>query len=270
MEHEEYYPVLLVKNDKELMILRRLGNKKKLAHHIQQYFPPHKLYIEPFFGAGGMFFNKPKAKHNIVNDQDGEVFNLFMVVKNQPDALIDAWMSMPLHHDLWKWWKDHHEQDPVWRAVRFLFYSNYGFMGMPQTMLFNHGNSKQIVMDGIKKTQEFLCYVEFMNCDFRQMFKMLSLSDEKECLIYCDPPYLDTTDNYESSFKHSDSDELFDVLMGTGKPWCMSEFDHPHIIDNARKHGCEVVILGERHNIGNRRTEILVMNYRRPQLSLFF
>ena len=59
------------------MILRRLGNKKKIAKEIQKYFPPHKIYIEPFFGAGGMFFNKHKAKYNIVNDLDSDVFNLF-------------------------------------------------------------------------------------------------------------------------------------------------------------------------------------------------
>lgn len=52
------------------MILRRLGNKQAIAHKIIPYFPPHKIYIEPFFGAGGMFFNKPKAKYNIVNDLD--------------------------------------------------------------------------------------------------------------------------------------------------------------------------------------------------------
>lgn len=64
------------------MILRRLGNKKKIAQEIQKHFPPHKIYIEPFFGAGGMFFNKPKAKYNIVNDLDSDVFNLFQVVMN--------------------------------------------------------------------------------------------------------------------------------------------------------------------------------------------
>ena len=48
------------------MILRRLGNKKKIAEQIQGYFPEHKIYIEPFFGAGGMFFYKPKVKYNIL------------------------------------------------------------------------------------------------------------------------------------------------------------------------------------------------------------
>ena len=54
------------------MILRRLGNKQAIAQDIIKYFPEHKAYIEPFFGAGGMFFNKPKAKYNIVNDIDSE------------------------------------------------------------------------------------------------------------------------------------------------------------------------------------------------------
>ena len=45
------------------MILRRLGNKGKIADKIQSYFPEHKIYIEPFFGAGGMFFNKRKSHY---------------------------------------------------------------------------------------------------------------------------------------------------------------------------------------------------------------
>lgn len=251
------------------MILRRLGNKKKLAQQIQSHFPKHRTYVEPFFGAGGMFFNKPKAKFNICNDQDSEVFNLFMVVKNEPDKLVEYWKQMPVHHELWNWWKDKCELDPVWRAVRFLFYSNFGFMGLPQTMTFNHGNSKRIVLEKIKATQEFLWNVEFTNCDFRRMFELVSLKDEKDAFIYCDPPYLDTSDNYESSFKHSDSSDLFAVLMATGKPWAMSEFDHPVILENAKLNDCNVIYLGERHNLGNRRTEVLVTNFKTPQLALF-
>ena len=84
------------------MILRRLGNKGKIAEKIQRYFPPHKIYLEPFFGAGGMFFNKPKAKYNIVNDLDSDVFNLFQVVMNQKEELEKAFLLMPIHSDFIK------------------------------------------------------------------------------------------------------------------------------------------------------------------------
>ena len=50
------------------MILNRLGNKKRLAVDLIPYFPKHNTFIEPFFGAGGMFFYKQKAKYNFVND----------------------------------------------------------------------------------------------------------------------------------------------------------------------------------------------------------
>ena len=59
------------------MILRRRGNKKEIASLIQKHFPPHKIYIELFFGAGGMFFNKPVVRYNFINDIDNDVFNLW-------------------------------------------------------------------------------------------------------------------------------------------------------------------------------------------------
>ena len=57
------------------MLIRRRGNKSKLAEKIIENFPPHEIYIEPFFGAGGLFFNKPLAKFNILNDLDKNVIN---------------------------------------------------------------------------------------------------------------------------------------------------------------------------------------------------
>ena len=103
------------------MILRRLGNKSKIAQEIIKYFPEHKIFVDVFFGAGGMFFNKPKAKYNIVNDLDSDVFNLFMVVMNQKEELEKAFYMMPIHSDLLDYWKKHEETDPIKKALRFLF-----------------------------------------------------------------------------------------------------------------------------------------------------
>jgi len=65
------------------LVLRRQGSKRMIADKIIPLFPKHDLYIELFFGAGGMFFSKPKARWNIVNDLDGDVFNLFMVLQDK-------------------------------------------------------------------------------------------------------------------------------------------------------------------------------------------
>ena len=105
----------------QTMILRRLGNKSKIAMDIQKYFPQHKIYIEPFFGAGGMFFNKTKVQYNIVNDLDSDVFNLFQVVSNKKEELEAAFKMMPIHSDLLDHWKEHKESEPIKKALRFLF-----------------------------------------------------------------------------------------------------------------------------------------------------
>ena len=118
------------------MILRRLGNKKKLAEHIQTYFPPHKIYIEPFFGAGGMFFYKPKAKYNIVNDLDSDVFNLFQVVINQKEEFEKAFYDMPIHSDLLEYWKENEETEPIRKALRFLLRSNFTYSGTGTALIF--------------------------------------------------------------------------------------------------------------------------------------
>jgi DNA adenine methylase len=111
------------------MILTRQGNKTKLAETIINFFPVHDVYIEPFFGAGGVFFNKRKAAHNILNDIDSDVFNLFQVISNTPRELESEFLKIPIHSDLLKYWQKNRETDPVKKALRFLLLSNFTFLG---------------------------------------------------------------------------------------------------------------------------------------------
>jgi DNA adenine methylase len=258
------------------MILRRLGNKKKIAKKIQSYFPKHKIYIEPFFGAGGMFFNKPKAKYNIVNDLDSDVFNLFQVVMNQKEELEKAFYMMPIHSDLLEYWKKNQETEPIKKALRFLFLSNLTSMGTGDTMRYTA--TKQEYPQNFKKhleeTHGKLFDVHFNNTDCNKFIKKISFqkdgrNDESKTFIYCDPPYLNTTDNYSNSFTESDSLELFETLQSTGCKWAMSEFNHPFILEQAKQRGLNIIEIGERQNLKNRRLEILVTNYQNRQTSLF-
>jgi hypothetical protein len=57
--------------------------------------------------------------------------------------------------------------------------------------------------------------------------------------------------------------EHMDILNLTGIKYAMSEFDHPFILEQAKERGLNVHIIGERQNLKNRRTEILVTNYKK-------
>ena len=262
------------------MILRRLGNKQAIASEIQKYFPKHRFYVEPFFGAGGMFFNKPKAKYNILNDLDSDVCNLFQVVMNNKNDLKKQFISMPVHSDLLDYWKKNEESDPIKKALRFLFISNFTLNGTGSAIRHQVSSGAGGVKDfkdgfeiKIENTFNALYDCNFTNFDFRKFLSKLGFqndgrNDENKTFIYCDPPYLGTNDNYSNSFTKHDSIDLFDTLQATKCKFAMSEFDNEFILNQAKERGLNVIIIGERKNLKNRKTEILITNYEK-QKSLF-
>lgn len=258
------------------MILRRNGNKSQLSEKIIPYFPEHKIYIEPFFGAGGMFFNKPKAKYNFLNDLDNDVFNLFMQVKNNRLALHQTIEAMPIHQTLMKHWKKSKEQDPLWQAVRFLFISNFTYLSKGYNIKFTADNSKQILLDRIEPTFKYMSDAKFMCVDFREVLKQISFQDKAQLctrgdsFIYSDPPYRNT-DGWYTHSKNTDQDIIdhFDMLQGSNIRFAMSEFNDEFIMSQAKDRGLNIIEIGERRNLKNRRTEILVTNYKKSQHQLF-
>jgi len=260
------------------MILRRLGNKSKLAADIIQYFPPHKIYIEPFFGAGGMFFNKPKAQYNIVNDIDSDVFNLFQVVSNQKEELEKAFFEMPIHSDLLEYWKANKETDSIRKALRFLFLSNLTWLGLPNMIKFGASGGYQHIKQNfyleLNKTFNFIYDVQFANYDFRKFLKSISFDDRgnkgetNQSFIYADKPYSDTIDNYEYKWTNQDDIDLLNVLEETKIKYAVSEFEGSNFEKLALEKGLNKIIIGERQNLKNRRVEILLCNYQQEN-SLF-
>ena len=175
------------------MILNRLGNKRKLASKIISLFPKHSLYVEPFFGAGGMFFAKKKAKHNIVNDLDSDVFNLFQVVMSNKIELLEAFKIMPLHSDLLAFWNKNKEVEPIKKALRFLLMSNFTFLGKGGTLKLSASTAKAKFDVLLDSTHAFLANVQFSNKDFEVFLKAIGFrhtKDYKTTFAYADPPYL--------------------------------------------------------------------------------
>jgi len=245
------------------MILRRLGNKSKIAQDIQRHFPPHTLYIEPFFGAGGMFFNKPKAKYNILNDSDEDVYNLYKVLLSNRMELETAIEKFIVHESLWNHYKKSVPECNVERALRFLFLSNFGYMGKPNSLSFVQNlNAKNVLLENIDPTFNMLQDCVFSCRDFRAMINQIKFDvvQANNMLIYYDPPYLDTQ-KYNKDFTESDSISLFDFIEKLPANQVMSEFS-PFILQQAKERGLYVHEIGERQNMKNRRTEILITNYR--------
>jgi len=63
------------------------GGKTGMAPLIASLLPPHRSYIEPFFGSGAVLFAKEPSTHEIVNDLDRAVVAFFRCLRDQPKEL---------------------------------------------------------------------------------------------------------------------------------------------------------------------------------------
>jgi len=251
-------------------MLRRLGKKTKLLNKLIPLFPDDiSTFIDMFMGSGAVSFAMiDKAKQVIANDKDDNVFNLFMVVKDRKDDLLDALVKMPVHESLLKHWKKNEEVDPVWKAVRFLMLSNFGYMGFSDIMCFRYAkdNSKSILLEKIDLFYKKVSNMRFMCCDFRNTISKIEDREarprpKRKSFIYADPPYIGTMDNYDHSFTEQDVHDLFGVLVNSGVRFGLSGFRHPLVDGLAEENALCITSLGERRSLGSRTEEILITNY---------
>ena len=78
-------------------LIRYHGGKFRLAHWIIAQMPNHTCYTEVFGGAAGVLLQKPRAYAEVYNDLDGDIVNLFRVLRDAElrDQLIEQLVLTP-------------------------------------------------------------------------------------------------------------------------------------------------------------------------------
>lgn len=260
------------------MFLNRIGCKRKLAKQIIPLFPNHELYLEPFFGCGGLFFNKPLAKYNVVNDLNEDVINCFNVAIKKPQELLEFLEITPIHQSLLKKWLKEVPENDIERAVRMVMLSNYTYLGAGTNLRYCTENQKKLAIANLKNflKSDYIKFTSFQATCYKKFFKNLSFRselDRNQAFCYSDPPYLNTSNTYTNKFhviKWGEEDfiELLETHIQTGLRFAISEFDDPFVLEACKQRNLNVIRLRERLNLKNRRVEILITNYEVQNLLL--
>ncbi len=69
-------------------IIPWIGGKRRLADVLVQRFPPHTCYVEVFAGAAALFFMRPPAEVEVLNDVNDGLINLYRVVQHHLEEFV--------------------------------------------------------------------------------------------------------------------------------------------------------------------------------------
>src|SRR5260370_3602669 len=124
--------------------LNWFGGKSKVATQIVKHFPAHRTYCEPFGGSAAVLLAKQPAKVEIYNDIDGELVNLFRVLRDAElcaklHAAAETTLYARAEFELAKQISD----DPVEAARRFVVRHRMSFGGIGRDWCYSVENSRR-------------------------------------------------------------------------------------------------------------------------------
>jgi DNA adenine methylase len=205
-------------------VLRYHGGKWRLASWVISHFPAHRTYVEPFGGAASVLLRKPRAYAEVYNELDGEIVNVFRVLRDRPTELRDAARLTPFAREEFELSYEPSD-DPVEQARRTIFRSMAGF-GSPAASGYRTGfraNSNRSHTtpahdwrnwpDQVERFAERLRGV-VIEC--KPAVEVMAQHDGPQTLHYVDPPYVHTTrTTTEKGYRHEMTDEDHRTLAAT-------------------------------------------------------
>lgn len=216
-------------------VLKYPGAKWRISEWIISHFPDHKVYCEPFFGSGAVFFNKPQTYIETINDVDGNIVNLFKVCRDTPEELARLIELTPFSREEFE---DCYEKsdNPIEQARRTLvrYHQSFGTCNSSKRSWRNvqtYGGPRTATMwnylpGRIAEVCERLKETQIENIDAIDLIKRYN---DENTLIYCAPPYLQSL-RKKNMYAHEMTDEqhikLLEVLKESKSKIVLSGYDN--------------------------------------------
>lgn len=229
-------------------LIRYHGGKWQLSPWIISHFPVHRVYVEPFGGAGSVLLKKKRSEVEIYNDMDDEMVNLFRVTRDKGDELRQALELTPFaraEFDLsWEATGDQFE-----RARRTVVRACMGRDSASATCAKKSSFRLYVGDKRTSTTQDWINYpvalgsiiarlrgVGIENYDAK---KVMLKYDGAQTLHYADPPYVfstrgDSGRDYRHEMCNSDHEDLLLFLSKLSGMVVLSGYDSELYQDTLR------------------------------------
>lgn len=190
-------------------VLRYHGGKFRLAPKIVALMPPHRIFVEPYAGAASVLLAKPRAYSEVINDLDGEVVNLFCVLRMTPYAreeFLNTYVPK--------------RTGRVERARRLVVRSFMGFGSAACNAAHGTGFRASSDRSGTTPAHDWMHYPDVLpaftgrlqgvTIENRDALTVIDRHDAPDALLFVDPPYVQSTRGLRlqnAAYTHEMSDE---------------------------------------------------------------
>lgn len=213
-------------------IIPWMGGKRRLADTLLARFPEHRCYVEVFAGGAALFFLRPPAEVEVVNDVNGDLVSLYRVVKHHLEEFVRQFKWALSSRELFKWLQDTPPETltDVQRAARFFYLQHMAFGGRIEGQTFGTATTAPPI--NLLRIEENLsaahlrlsgAYVERLD-----WAACIDKYDRPHTLFYLDPPYWQT-EGYGVPFEWEQYELMAQRLRRLAGKAILSINDHPDI-----------------------------------------
>lgn len=178
-------------------IIPWIGGKRRLARRILPLFPVHDCYVEPFAGGAALYFLKEPSATEVINDINGELVNLYRVVKWHLEEFVRQFKWALISRQIYGWLKQTPEETltDIQRAARFYYLQKMAFGGKVANQTFGTATTAAPRLNLMRIEEELSAahlrlsrtYIEHLPWD-----ECVRRYDRPHTLFYLDPPYWGT------------------------------------------------------------------------------
>jgi DNA adenine methylase len=203
-------------------LIRYHGGKWRIAPWIISYFPPHRVYVELFGGGGSILLRKGRAHEEIYNDLDGEIVNVFRIVRDNGSELKRQLALTPFAREEFILSFDPSE-DPIEQARRTIVRAFMGRATNAATSNLKPGGALSTGFKsntdkrGVTEARVWEKYPDALNSiierlqgvviENRNAIELIKQHDSDNTLFYADPPYVHSTRNTRKEYRFEMSDD---------------------------------------------------------------
>ena len=254
------------------------GGKQNLSKRIIAMIPEHKIYCEPFFGGGAVFFAKEKSELEVINDHNKMLINFYQVCQNRFDELQKS-VSVSLHSesefyrakDIYNNRVESNEIEKAWALWILSRMCHAGsFRG---GWKYCNGTAGAHVGKVLKnKREEFKTELHErlseVQISCRDALKVIVNRDSKDTFFYLDPPYPGASQGHYTGYTENNLQDLVDMLSSIKGKFILSNYWTDTLRDAVRLNGWDYAeIEVTTHSGMNKRTrkstEVMVFNYKK-------